>query len=72
MNNNQEKDLESYISSKQNFVNLILKNLSEEVNEGIKNNREVLDKIIKKIVKNYQEKKSDLINLILENLRLDF
>ncbi len=72
MINNQEKDLDLNTSSKQNFVNSILKNLSEEINEGIKNNREALDKIIKKIEKNYQEKKNDLINLILENLRLDF
>jgi len=70
--NNQEKVLDFNISSKQNLVNLILKNLSEEVNNGIKDNEEALNITIKKIVKKYQKKKSDLINLVLKKLRLDF
>ena len=72
MINNQEKVLDFNISSKQNLVNLILKNLSEEVNNGIKDNEEALNITIKKIVKKYQKKKSDLINLVLKKLRLDF
>ncbi|MFX1395238.1 MAG: hypothetical protein ACFFAH_16965 [Promethearchaeota archaeon] len=72
MINNQEKILDFNISSKQNLVNLILKNLSDEVNKGIKANEEALNTTIKKIVQKYQKKKSDLINIILEKLRLDF
>ena len=72
LRNNQEKMVEYAIKQKQELVNLVLKNLSEEIDKGINKFKNNLDINIKKIEKTYHKNKKDLIELIIENLGLDF
>ena len=68
----QQNIMDVIYTRKQDVVNSALKRLSEEVYEGVENFRDNLNKTTKIIEKNYQSKKKDLIETIINKLGLDF
>jgi len=68
----QQNIMDVIYTRKQDVVNSALKRLSEDVYIGIENFRDSLSKTTKKIEKNYQSKKKDLIETIINKLGLDF
>ena len=68
----QQNIMDAIYTRKQDVVNSALKRLSEDVYIGIENFRDSLNKTTKKIEKNYQSKKKDLIETIINKLGLDF
>ena len=68
----QQNIMDAIYTRKQDVVNSALKRLSEEVYEGVENFRDNLNKTTKIIEKNYQSKKKDLIETIINKLGLDF
>lgn len=68
----QQNIMDVIYTRKQDVVNSALKRLSEDVYIGIENFRDSLSKTTKKIEKNYQSKKKNLIETIINKLGLDF
>ena len=68
----QQNIMDAIYTRKQDVVNSAWKRLSEEVYEGVENFRDNLNKTTKIIEKNYQSKKKDLIETIINKLGLDF
>jgi len=68
----QQNIMDVIYTRKQDVVNSALKRLSEDVYIGIENFRDSLSKTTKKIEKNYQSKKKNLIDTIINKLGLDF
>lgn len=69
---NQEKLIEKTLLKKQEVVNLALKNISIEINNGISSFNEKLDVAMKKIERKYQKDKTQLIKIIIKKLELNF
>lgn len=69
---NQEKLIEKTLLKKQEVVNLALKNISIEINNGISSFNEKLDVAMKKIERKYQKDKIQLIKIIIKKLELNF
>lgn len=69
---NHEKLIEKTLLKKQEVVNLALKNISIEINNGISSFNEKLDVAMKKIERKYQKDKTQLIKIIIKKLELNF
>ena len=72
LRNNQEKMLEFTLKQKQDLVNSILNNLSNDINVEITQFRVKLEEIKKDIENQYKKNKNNLIKKIIETRGLNF
>jgi len=72
LRNNQEKIVEFTLIQKQNIVNSVLNNLSNDINVEIEQFRVKLEEITKDIENQYKKNKNNLIKEIIQTLGLNF
>jgi hypothetical protein len=68
----QEKVLKELLKKNHDLVNLSLESLSEDVTSGIRSYETQFDEALKSIEKDYQKKKSELIEEIISKLGFNF
>jgi len=68
----QENALKELLKKNHDLVNLSLESLSEDVTSGIRSYEAQFDESLKSIEKEYQKKKSELINEIILKLGFNF
>lgn len=68
----QEKILNESLQKKQDFINLAIKSLLEEVNKEIGGFKKNLENKLKEIEIHYEKTKENTINILTNKLGLDF
>ncbi len=67
-----ENDLKSTLKKKNEYVDLVLKDVSKELNDSMEKYENHFSEAIKKIDLNYQNNKANLAELITKKLGYDF